>query len=391
MISKPKKMHIAINATSVGRDRTGIGNYILPLIQALAAIDSENDYTILRWRFANSDAADTNIAGADELFTEIAGKSHFEIGWCPYTPDWDQLYLPTELMKRDVDVYHAPSFILPLMRPCKTVVTYHDATSKLFPENLGAKVSDYYDKWSEISARNADYIICNSEYTANDLMKYYGISGDKVEVTYPAALPQYRPHDDVDLTSIQKQYGLEHPYILYVGTIEMRKNIGLMLQAFAHIKRNRGIRHQMLLVGRVRENFEVEKIIRKLGLSQDVVLAGYVPDDDMPRLYSAADLCVYVSLYEGFGLPPLEAMRCGTPVVVSNVTSIPEVVGDAGIMVDPYNVDEIAAGLYKVLTDTALRERMRSRGLQRAEMFSWAKAARQTLNIYNRMVNYETV
>lgn len=211
---------------------------------------------------------------------------------------------------------------------------------------------------AQISARYADAVICNSQCTANDLIKYYGrIPEDKVAVAYSAAAPQYCPMDDVDLAAIQKQYGLDHPYILYVGTIEMRKNIRLMLEAFALIKKNKGIPHQMLLVGKVREHFDLLKVITELNLSQDVIVAGYVPDEDLPLLYNGADLFIYISLYEGFGLPPLEAMHCGTPVVTSNVSSLPEVVGDAAVMVDPYNVNEIADGIYKLLTDKKLRNK----------------------------------
>lgn len=382
-------MHIAINATTVGLDKTGIGNYIVPLIRALSKVDSHNHYTILRWYFPSFGAGDSNIVGADELIAEITEENNFEIGWCPYHPHWEQLCLPTELMKRYIDVYHSPSFVLPLMRPCKMVVTFHDATPKLFPENLGTEVSNYYDKWSGISARHADAIICNSQNTAKDLIKYYHVPKDKVEVTYIAAAPQYCLLDNVDLTAIQEQYGLNSPYILYVGTIEMRKNIRLMLEAFALIKKNRDIPHQMLLVGKAREHFDILKIITEFDLSKDVILAGYVPDEELPILYNGADLFVYISLYEGFGLPPLEAMHCGTPVVVSNVSSLPEVVGDAAVMVEPYNVNEVAEGIYKVLADEKLCSVLKARGLQRAQMFSWKKIARQTLNIYNQVMNHE--
>lgn len=366
-------MRIAINARALKPQKTGIGNYISHLITEIAKLDRQNQYVVFY------DAADTG-----EYMT-LVKQDNFEEVLCPQVEFWEQICLPTELEKRRIDLYHSTAFVIPLIKPCPMIVTFHDLTYKLFPDNLGRALSEYYERWAEVSAWNADCIISDSDNTARDLMKFYHIPREKIETVLLAVSPQYRPLPAVNYEWIRRRYRLRNKYVLFVGTIEPRKNLERMLEAFRKVKQDNRIEHQLVLVGKERPNHDISKIIKKLGIEEEVRITEYVPDTALPLLYNAADVFVYVSLYEGFGLPPLEAMSCGTPVITSNTSSLPEVVGDAAITVNPYDVDEIANAMYTVLTDDALKHNLIARGIARSQLFSWEKVARETLSIYEKV------
>ncbi len=366
-------MRIAINARSLTSDKTGIGNYILNLIFALAQIDKENNYVILY----DPDQIKGNI--------KFPNQRNFELAPCQWENYWEQICLPTELEKRHIDILHAPAFTIPVIKVCKTVVTIHDITYKLFPDNFDKYAIDYYNKWVPISVQNADMVITDSECTTRDVIEHYSIPEEKIETIHLSCGREFRKLSHMDLSSVCQKYGIKGRYILYVGTLEYRKNIHRMLSAFKLLRQQKVIEHQFLLVGKQRPFFDVNEIIKKLDLGDSVVITNYVPDFVLPILYNAADLFVYVSLYEGFGIPPLEAMSCGTPVVSSNTSSLPEVVGDAALMVNPFDVEDIANAMYKLLTDHALRQELIQKGFKRAEHFSWIKTASKTLSVYNKL------
>ena len=216
-------------------------------------------------------------------------------------------------------------------------------------------------------------------------MEYLGIPEERIRVTLLAADEQYRVIHGVDaIKAVVGSYGIDREYILYTGTLEPRKNIVSLIRAFDAIKKESGIPHRLVIAGKKGWLFDdIFSAVEELGLVDEVIFTGYVPGEDLPYLYNGASLFAYPSKYEGFGLPPLEAMACGCPVVSSNSSSLPEVVGDAGLMVAPEQTNDLAReAMLKVLSDSSLRDSMRCRGLERAAMFSWKRCARETLDVY---------
>lgn len=235
--------------------------------------------------------------------------------------------------------------------------------------------------------KTADRIIAVSNSTKRDLINYFNIPEEKIKVILEAADEKFKLLNKEEINEVKQKYNLNFPFILYVGTLEARKNIPTLIKAFYKIKK-KNIEHKLVIAGKKGWKYkEIFETIDKLDLQNDVVFTGYVSDEDLPALYNAADLFVYPSIYEGFGLPPLEAMACGTPVITSNTSSLPEVVGDAGIMVDPCDVDGLTQTMCDVLTNDGLREDMIKKGLERAKMFTWEKCARETLKVYEEVYN----
>jgi len=235
--------------------------------------------------------------------------------------------------------------------------------------------------------KTADKIITVSNSTKNDLMNHFNIPKEKIRVIFEAADEKFKSLNNKETKEVKYKYHLNFPFILYVGGLAVHKNIPALIKAFYKVKK-KGIQHKLVITGTKRWKYkEIFETIDKLDLQNDVVFTGYVSDEDLPALYNAADLFVYPSIYEGFGLPPLEAMACGTPVITSNTSSLPEVVGDAGIMVDPYDVNGLADAMHEVLANEGLRANMIKNGLERAKMFSWEKCARETLKVYEEVYN----
>ena len=235
--------------------------------------------------------------------------------------------------------------------------------------------------------KRSDKIIAVSYSTKQDLMNYFKISDNKIKVIYEAADQIFQPLSSEKVQHFKDKYDLNYQYILYVGTLEPRKNIPLIIKAF-YILNKEGFQHKLVIAGKKGWKYKtIYQLIDKLNLQKEVIFIGFIPDNDLPALYNAANLFVYPSLYEGFGLPPLEAMSCGCPVITSNISSLPEVVGDAGIMIDPYSVDELYEAMHKVLINEIVRKDMIKKGLERSQMFSWTKTAEETLKIYKEALN----
>jgi glycosyltransferase involved in cell wall biosynthesis len=233
------------------------------------------------------------------------------------------------------------------------------------------------------SIRRAAAVLCISQFTRNDLLERFGYPPDKAFVTYLGVDPRYRLMDAEEVQAKLREYGVHEPYVLCVGKLQARKNTVRLLQAFSLLKKQERVPHKLVLVGRQTwTSSDIHPTIRDLALAEHIIHTGHVPDKDLPYFYSGADVVAYPSLFEGFGLPVIEAMACGTPVVTSNVTSLPEIAGDAAELVNPKSVEDIARGLYNVLSNCALREQMRERGYLRATNFSWHATARKTLDVY---------
>jgi glycosyltransferase involved in cell wall biosynthesis len=237
-----------------------------------------------------------------------------------------------------------------------------------------------------IVARRADAIVTVSNSARNDILRFLKVPRDKVRVIPGAASSHFRPvTDQATLDKVRRRYGLDAPYILYVGTIEPRKNLVRLARAFARLKK-RGLPHKLLIVGQ--PGWQVGPVyaeVERLGLTRDMIFTGYVPLEDLPPLYTMAESLAFPSLYEGFGLPVIEAMACGTPVVTSRSSSLGEIAGDAALLIDPLSVDELEDALYRLHTDHALRACLYEKGIARAALFTWQTNARATLDLYKHV------
>jgi len=286
-----------------------------------------------------------------------------------------------------LDLLHSPDFIPPAFGYRRSVITVHDLNFLYYPQFLTAESRRYYNGRIAWAVRRADHILADSHATKADLVSMLSIEPEKITVVHLAADPTYRPLAEAEARRIVAKYGLKPGYPLFVGTLEPRKNLPGLLQAYRLLRDARTTDEPLVLVGGkgwlYDEIFERVEVLR---LTEHVCFLQDVPNADLPGLYSAAALLTTPSFYEGFGLPALEAMSFGTPVVVSDRASLPEVVGQAGLLVNPDDPEDIARALTRVLMDETLRVRMRERGLEQAARFTWDKAARETLAVYREVL-----
>lgn len=365
-------MRIAIDARLLGYIRGGTSQYTIRLVQALAALDTGDEILLLEGRQPAPDVA----WPASVRRLTLATPPHHRL---------EQVALPLELLRVPADLLHSPDFIPPFRRRCRSVITVHDLAFLRYPHLLTGESARYYGQVGR-AVESADQIIAVSDSTRRDLLELLQADPAKVTVVHEAAGPECRPLGSAERERHRERLGLPPRFILFVGTLEPRKNLPTLLKAFSRVSREHQV--PLLVVGGkgwlYQEVFETRD---RLGLGDQVVFAGSVPPDRLVYYYNCASCLAMPSLYEGFGLPALEAMACGTPVVVSNVSSLPEVVGDAGLMVDPLDVEGLASALGALLSDDALHTRLSRKGLARAAGFSWERAARETLAVYRKAVD----
>jgi glycosyltransferase involved in cell wall biosynthesis len=297
---------------------------------------------------------------------------------------WMQTLLPLKLARERIDICHFTNSVATLLSPCPTVVTIHDMTLWLFPQHHYRRRLLAMRPFIPLAARRAAAVIAVSHATKADIVRILGVAADKVHVIHEAPAAWFRPIEDpTALETVRRRYGLPERIVLYVGTIEPRKNLVRLLQAFARLRHSGVIEHTLVLAGQPGWKHEpVTMAVEQLGLSQAVRFLGYVPTDDLVALYNLANALVFPSLYEGFGLPVMEAMACGTPVLTSANSSLAEISDCAAELVDPASVESIADGLRRILTDPARRADLRARGLSRAAQFTWTDAAQRTRAVY---------
>ncbi len=369
-------MRIAIDAHSVGTGLGGNESYATNLIEALAEIDSVNEYTL----FVTRREAVERFSNRWPNFSVRATLPHTPLIRIPLT-------LSAELRRRPVDVLHV-QFTAPPFAPCPVVVSIHDLSFEHLPQTFKWRSRKQLRITVRRSARVAAQVIALSEYARNDIVDTYGLNPDKVSVVPLAAPAHFGPvTDDEEIQRVRQTYGIKGDYILTVGAIQPRKNLGRLIAAYSrlHGVGPAGKLPQLVLVGKCAWLYdETLSAIKQLAVSDSVILTGYVPESDLPALYSGALCFVYPSYFEGFGLPPLEAMKCGTPVIVGNQTSLPAVVGAAGVLFDPFDIDDIAAKIEAVVSNGNLRAELSVKGLLRAKSFDWRETARQTLAVYEK-------
>lgn len=300
---------------------------------------------------------------------------------------WEQTLLPLELARRGIDLLHAMAFVTPVLSPVPSVVTVYDVSFALFPESFRPFNRWYLTTMTRRSVRKARAVIAISQNTANDLMRLWGVPRAKIHLAYCGVDGIFRPVPADEVQAFRQTKGLPAQYILFVGTLEPRKNVVRLVEAFALLKRQ-GLPHKLVLAGGKGWMYEpIFQAVERLGLESEVIFPGFVPRSELPLWYNGAEVFVYPSLYEGFGLGPLEAMACGTPVVVSDRASLPEVVGDAGLTVAPDDVPALVEAMAAILREPSLAARLRERGLRRAGEFTWERTAQATVRAYESVMS----
>jgi glycosyltransferase involved in cell wall biosynthesis len=297
---------------------------------------------------------------------------------------WEQLVLPWQARKHRVDVLHCPAYVAPLVGGTNAVVTFHDLSYFFLPEAFNRGNRAYLQVFSRLTARRAKRFIAVSESTRGDLVRRLGVNADRIDVVYNGVDARFRREDSSVVEAFRWTHGLPDRFVLYLGTLEPRKNVATLLRAYAHA-RHRGVTEPLVIAGgRGWGDLALGQLAIHLGIASWIRWVGFAPMDEQPLWYNAATLFAYPSLYEGFGLPALEAMACGTPVIASNRSSLPEVVGDAGALVDPADSEAWGDRLYSLLNDDDCLADLARRGVERAARFNWNVAAQSTMSTYRR-------
>ena len=354
----------------------GIGTYIRNLLRQLARMDCQTEFVIL----CRPEDRETVAALGDNFRAVVQTAPNYSIS--------EQLRIPLALAREGVTLFHAPHYVLPPLVRCKSVVTIHDCIHLMFPQYLPNRLAYSYARTSiRLAARRATRILTVSESSKRDILRFVDTEPDKIDVIYNAYDDRFAidPREE-DVVRVRERFQLESEFVLYAGNVNPHKNLERLIEAF-NLVRKRGLDHlKLVMIGdEISKYTALRRAVHQHQLHKYVRFLGYLPEVTLAVMYRLAGVFVFPSLYEGFGLPPLEAMASGTPVVTSNVSSLPEVAGDAAILVDPYDPRSIADGIYRVLSDERLRRDLRRKGVARAGMFSWEQSVRRVRAIYGEV------
>ncbi|AJA46337.1 putative mannosyltransferase [Clostridium pasteurianum DSM 525 = ATCC 6013] len=369
-------MRIAFDARGINWYKgTGIGTYAENLIKNLILIDKLNKY-ILYWSGENYEKFKNN-----NTIIRMASRRYHRF--------FQEYFFPKDIKKDNIDIYHISQNGIGLSQNinCLKVVTIHDLIPYIMPETVGRGYLLKFLKDMPQIISEADAIITVSEYSKKDILKFFPINPDKVFVTPLAADKIYKPLDkNYCKKYISKKYNINSPFILYLGGFSARKNVSSLIKSYEKVSKDISKDIKLVICGSKKD--DIENLIRmKLNskISENIIFTDFIPNEDLPIFYNSCEVFVYPSLYEGFGLPPLEAMSCGTPVITSNTTSIPEVTGNSALLIDPQNIDMLSEKLYKVLTSDLIKKDLSNKGLKRSLEFSWIKTAQDTLEVYEKI------
>lgn len=369
-------MRIAIDARGINWYKgTGIGTYTENILRQFIKLYTENYYHIY---WSGDGYEDFNNSYSKVIMTSKRHQRFFQ-----------QNYFPSNLLKERIDIYHVPQNGVGLSETisCKKVITIHDLIPYIMPETVGRGYLLKFLKEVPNIIDSCDGIITVSQWSKRDILRFLPIDENKVYVTPLAADAKYRPLDkEYCKFQLEENLNIKKPYILYIGGFSPRKNVRGLIMAFSKVYKDLDKDYNLVIVGSLKDEGNVLKeLTEKLNLSSRVQFTGFVSEEYMPILYNGCEVFTYPSLYEGFGLPPLEAMSCGIPVISSNISSIPEVVEDAGILIDPYDTSNLIDALGKVLSSERLRQELSMKGLEKSSQFSWAKTAEKTLEAYKKI------
>jgi glycosyltransferase involved in cell wall biosynthesis len=373
---------IAVNAHLLSGQHSyrsaGVHQYILHLLRHLGSVEGDDiRFTVLLGAGAPEPASDLRFC-----------RSRWDTSRPAVRVLWEQLVQPRVLRQLEANLVHGPVFVGPLVAPCPVVTTIHDLSFIRFPHLFHPANRFYLTVMTRLSARRARRLIAVSEHAASEAVHLLGVPRGKIDVVYHGVDPAFRPLPADRIAAFRERQGLPHRFLLFVGTLEPRKNLRNLIEAFSRVYDGRS---QLVLVGGKGWLYDdLFARVAELNLNGAVQFTGYVGSEDLPLWYNAATALAYPSLYEGFGMPVTEAQACGTPVLTSNTSSLPEAAGDAALLVDPHDVEDIAAGLNRILDDHALRGDLSERGLAHARGFRWSRTARETVQVYHRALAPDT-
>jgi len=371
-------MKIGFDISAQSLPRSGVGHYQINLLNALLKIDHENFYNLYAFNFRNRQRFKEIKFPSDNYKVKVVPIPQRLITLWWFMADFP----PLEKVAGKCDIYQVSEICIQPVKKAKRVAFVHDLTTILFPEHH-VKSNVFLHKMRFKNIHKVDAILTNSEYTRRDIINHLHIKPDKVFVTYLGADERFKPATDSEIGAVISKYSLKQPYILFVGTLEPRKNVKMLIQAFNVLKQQKKIPHKLVLAGQ--KGWDYEEIFQAIEGSRfksEIQYIGYIPDDELPALLTGSEVFVYPSLYEGFGLPVLEAMQCGAPVITSNVSSMPEIGGNACVYFNPNAPDELIDKIFTVLNSNELRKTLSEKGINRAKFFSWEKCAEETLKVY---------
>jgi glycosyltransferase involved in cell wall biosynthesis len=373
-------MRIALDGFPLSTPKTGVGHYTFELARTLAEISPQDTFELI------SPFPFTETAVADVHKTSLANLmlNYLSVGY--RRRKWWAIGLPLFLRQKAIDVFHGTNYEVPLWSRKRNVLTIHDLSLQLHPEFHEVKLVRRARRRLPLMIRSAALIIAVTESMKSEICEHFGVRSDRVVVTPEAPRQTFRPLAVSETLATRERLGIGSDFILSVGTIEPRKNLLTLARAFDRILRTTSLRPQLVIAGGkgwLMDDFY--SFIKVSGIGDRVRLIGYTSDDDLRALYSSCRVCVYPSLYEGFGLPPLEAMACGAPLITSRIPAIAETVGNAALLVDPLNVEELADTIVRVWNDQAERDRLSQIGIARATQFTWERTAKLTLEVYRRV------
>ena len=383
-------MRIGVNALFLQKPATGSGQHLYHLLEGLDAHDRSNAYVLLSPRFRRANPVRfPNLSDRFrnvEVWTKMARLGeNVEKVW------WEQVGLLQGAGREGIDLLHCPYFAAPLVRLHPTVVTIHDVIPLVLPEYRRRETSRIYSQLVSFTSKRADAIIAVSEHSRRDIVRVLGIPADKISVIGNAVHPGYYPiTDSWLLAAVRERYNVARKYILYFGGFDSRKNVQRIIRSYAALPAPLRAEYQLVIAGRLHLLGhplypDPRPLVRELDLGDRIIFTGQIREQDKAPLYSGATLFVFPSLYEGFGMPVLEAMACGAPVITSRLSALPEVVGDAGALVDPYSEPAITETMGELLADPKRRSELGARARARSRNFSWRQVAEQTVRVYEQV------
>jgi glycosyltransferase involved in cell wall biosynthesis len=366
---------VALNAQLLSGQQSyraaGIHRYICSLIEHLPDADARFAYTAF-----TSNTTPTLHPSIAVQHTSLKTERPFTRIF------WEQMIQPFVLSRSGAELVHCMAFVAPLVAATPSVITIHDLSFRRAPERFRGPHRAYLNIFTQLSCQRAKRLIAVSKFTKQEVMDVYGVPADKIDVVYSGVDAWFAPPIPEAVAAFRELRGLPEKFILYVGTIEPRKNLSTLIRAYAKLRPN-GVK-LICAGGRGWMYEDVFQTVEELRVSRDVIFPGYVAENDLPMWYAAAKVFVYPSTYEGFGLPVIEAMACGTPTITTHASSLPEAAGDAGLLVPPDDADALSDALARVLDSDSLREELSARGMKHTDKFTWVDTARDTAQVYAR-------